>query len=155
MQATIWDTAGQERFRSLTSTYYMNSDAAIFMFDVENRESFDSIQFWREDVSNYVANNDEFVWAIAGNKCDLHCQIPNEYITDLCQQIETELMFFTSAKTGENVKETFEAVIREVHKKSLAKEATGADNPNFEVRLTLTNEERRFRCCTCTCSRNT
>ncbi len=33
----IWDTAGQEKFRSLTTTYYKNSNACFCIYDLEDK----------------------------------------------------------------------------------------------------------------------
>src|SRR5438309_1089899 len=40
----LWDTAGAEVFRSLTRTYYRNSAAALLVYDVTRRRTFDNIQ---------------------------------------------------------------------------------------------------------------
>jgi Ras-related protein Rab-1A len=46
----IWDTAGQERFRSVTSTFYRGSKIVIIVYDVTNRESFDLVEYWKNDI---------------------------------------------------------------------------------------------------------
>ena len=38
----IWDTAGQERFKSLTKMYFKDANAAILVYDVTFRDSFES-----------------------------------------------------------------------------------------------------------------
>ncbi|ORX92430.1 hypothetical protein K493DRAFT_146765, partial [Basidiobolus meristosporus CBS 931.73] len=42
----IWDTAGQERFRSMAPMYYRGANAAIIVYDITNRKSFDEIGTW-------------------------------------------------------------------------------------------------------------
>lgn len=47
VKATIWDTAGAERYRTITSNYYRNSNAIIFVYDVTERSSFDHVEkYW-------------------------------------------------------------------------------------------------------------
>lgn len=47
LQLNMWDTAGEERFKSLTSQYYRNADAAIIVFDLTSRKSFESVKdYW-------------------------------------------------------------------------------------------------------------
>ena len=46
----IWDTAGQEQFRSITKLFYKNSQAAIVVYDVTKRESFDDVASWLEEI---------------------------------------------------------------------------------------------------------
>ena len=50
----IWDTAGQERFRTITSTYYRGAHGVIIVYDVTDRESFDNVKTWIEEIdANY------------------------------------------------------------------------------------------------------
>ena len=48
----IWDTAGQENFRSITRAYYKNSVCAMVVYDITNRDSFEHIQNWIQDVKD-------------------------------------------------------------------------------------------------------
>ena len=58
----IWDTAGQERFRTITNTYYKSTPtphsgahAVFLVYDIINKESFESIQdFWLNEVESYA-----------------------------------------------------------------------------------------------------
>lgn len=43
-QMTLWDTAGEERFKSITSQYYRNADAAIIVFDLTSQKSFEEVK---------------------------------------------------------------------------------------------------------------
>lgn len=46
----IWDTAGQEKFLSLTNSYYKKADGVLVVFDLTDKNTFDStipsIQEW-------------------------------------------------------------------------------------------------------------
>ena len=66
----IWDTGGSERFRSMVSLYYRDAAAAIICYDLSDDKSFTSVHFW---INEMVNNNDkdDFVMALAGNKCDI------------------------------------------------------------------------------------
>jgi len=38
----LWDTAGQERFRSLIPSYIRDSSAAVVVYDISDRSTFDA-----------------------------------------------------------------------------------------------------------------
>merc|ERR1719163_1261587 len=42
----IWDTAGQERYHSLAPMYYRGARAAIVVYDVTSKPSFDRAKSW-------------------------------------------------------------------------------------------------------------
>ena len=46
----IWDTAGQERFRSMTAAFYNKAQGVIIAFDVTQKESFQALPMWIDDV---------------------------------------------------------------------------------------------------------
>lgn len=64
----IWDTAGQERFRTITSAYYRGADSIVLVYDTTDRESFDHIDSWLQEVNKY--SNDNTVKVLIGNKSD-------------------------------------------------------------------------------------
>ena len=79
----IWDTAGQEKFHALGPIYYRGATgmlalliisflAAILVFDVTDRASFDRVQGWVKELKR--ATSDDIIIAIAENKIDLERQ---------------------------------------------------------------------------------
>lgn len=46
----IWDTAGQDRFRTITSSYYKGAHGIMLVFDVTDRESYDALRFWQQEI---------------------------------------------------------------------------------------------------------
>ena len=66
----LWDTIGQEKFRSLTKIFYKNSKLVIFVYDITNKSSFKSLEYWINSVKDELGN-DMYIKAIVGNKSDL------------------------------------------------------------------------------------
>lgn len=64
----IWDTAGQERFKTITTAYFRNSHAVVYIFDMNNRQSFDRIQYWLDQVKEHSGK--PLICMLLGNKCD-------------------------------------------------------------------------------------
>ena len=56
-----YDTAGGERYRSLLKMYYRNCDAAILMYSVSDRKSFEELEYFRKLVSESEPNCAFFV----------------------------------------------------------------------------------------------
>jgi small GTP-binding protein len=65
----IWDTAGQERFKTITSTYYKASNGVILVYDITEKETFNNIPNWLEEVKKHAGPNAAKL--LVGNKCDL------------------------------------------------------------------------------------
>jgi small GTP-binding protein len=51
----IWDTAGQERFRSIGKIFYKEANAAILVYDITTKKSFEEIQnYWYNEIQKAV-----------------------------------------------------------------------------------------------------
>ena len=69
LKLEIWDTAGQERFRALTKMFYKDAGAAIVVYDITQKKSFEEIQkYWVEQIKTF---NDKIILVIVANKSDL------------------------------------------------------------------------------------
>ena len=53
----IWDTAGSEKFRSMNKFYYRDSSIAILVFDVKRKETFDSLEYWVDEIKKNSDSN--------------------------------------------------------------------------------------------------
>lgn len=108
----LWDTAGEEKYRALTPMYYRNSDAALLLFDITKRESFDRIEKWIQEL---LSSNSNIKIVICANKSDLvdDYQINEEQIKEYAERLEA-LHFKISAKTGENIEECYAELIKKV-----------------------------------------
>lgn len=49
-----WDTAGQDRFKTITCSYYKGAHGIMVVYDVTDRESFDSINNWMQEIDKYA-----------------------------------------------------------------------------------------------------
>merc|ERR1712226_36280 len=65
----IWDTAGQERFKTITATYYKGAHGIILVYDITDRQSFQDIENWLEEIQKHASPN--VAKLLVGNKCDL------------------------------------------------------------------------------------
>ena len=110
----IWDTAGQERFKTVTSAYYRGADGIIIVFDQTDRESYNNVKNWIEDISRY--STDDPVKIIIANKDDVTNDkktVSNLDITELEKKTGLEIIK-TSAKTGDKVTYAFEKLTQKL-----------------------------------------
>ena len=107
-QLLIMDTSGQERYHSIAESYYKRADGIILVFDITNRNSFNTLKnFWLKDVNS----QGNFPKIVVGNKKDLENirVIKNEDIEKNKEFNEIEC-FETSAKTKENIETIFNKI---------------------------------------------
>merc|ERR1712083_438491 len=107
------DTAGQEKYPSLAPLYYRGAHAALIVYDMTNRESFENAKTWVEEVRKQEGKH--VVIGLAGNKADLteRREVPNEEGKIFAG--ESQFVFReTSAKTGLNIAEIFRQIAEKV-----------------------------------------
>ena len=109
----FWDTAGQEQFDALNTIYYQGAVGALVLYDVNSPETFNKVKKWVNELKMIIGNDTKFV--VAGNKFDLvksreELNKNQKNVDDYIKQ-ENVRHFFTSAKSGENVAETFDCLI--------------------------------------------
>ena len=66
----LWDTIGQEKYRSLTKIFLKDSKIVIFVYDITNKDSFESLVFWKKIIDEVVG--DTPIFGVVGNKNDLY-----------------------------------------------------------------------------------
>jgi small GTP-binding protein len=111
----IWDTAGQERYHSLAPMYYRGAQAAIVVYDLTNKETFQKAQNWIKELQRQASPN--IVIALTGNKLDLASKRAVTYEEAKQYADETSLLFMeTSAKTAANVMELFTSIAKKLPK---------------------------------------
>ena len=117
IRLTLYDTAGQEKFRSLIPMYIREAQIILLVYDITNKESFDSIPKWFSDILN--VKNDEAVFVLIGNKIDLTNNRKISYNEGKRLANEKNIIFEElSAKNGTNFNDLFNNRIFEaVYKK--------------------------------------
>ena len=110
----IWDTAGQDRFRTITKTYYKGSHGVILVYDVCDERSFGNVKNWVNQIEQNAKSS--ICKVLVGNKCDkAERVITEEQGRKLAEEYNMKF-YETSAKTGQNVEETFTYLTGEILK---------------------------------------
>ena len=102
----IWDTAGQERFRTIVSSYYRGAHGIMVVFDITNKESFENIPMWCEEIKKHASGSVKKI--LIGNKSDFDTRRQVEY-SEAKELADSMNMTYieTSAKTALNVEKSF------------------------------------------------
>ena len=102
----LWDLAGQQHFQFVRPSFYRGAFAAIFVFDLTRRDSFNSIHKWKEECDQYVPG---VPLILVGNKADLNDErvVSRREGQSLALEIGADYYYETSAKTATNIEKLF------------------------------------------------
>jgi small GTP-binding protein len=106
----IWDMIGQERLKFITKSFFRGASAAVVMFDLTNENTFDlRLINWLNEMHDSIGR---IPIILAGNKVDLKDNRKVAKIDGSSFANKLSCPFVeTSAKTGENVDETFQQLL--------------------------------------------
>lgn len=156
----IWDTAGQDRFRTLTSSYYRGAHGIIIVYDVTNKDSFDNVRQWMQEIEKFASENVNKL--LVGNKSDLEEQREVTYDEGVELAKKFDIPFLeVSAKNATHVDDTFITMASEIQARFMKEKANkGKGKENFAfgnnpTSLTLNVndgeskkvDEKRNNCC--------
>uniref|UniRef100_A0A915A3K9 GTP-binding protein n=1 Tax=Parascaris univalens TaxID=6257 RepID=A0A915A3K9_PARUN len=63
------NTAGQERFHTLMTSYYRGAVGIVFVYDMTDEKSFDSITKWLRYIELHASQDMQKI--LLANKCDV------------------------------------------------------------------------------------
>ena len=66
----IYDSAGQERYKSISTSYIKGADGIILVFDLSNKESFNSLIDWMKEIKDNTKIEKNII--LVGNKNDIN-----------------------------------------------------------------------------------
>ena len=80
------DTAGQENYQALASTYIKNADGVLFVFALNNQDSFHNIKKWLDNFkenNKAIDFNKTILAYLVGTKSNLEHKISKEEIEEV------------------------------------------------------------------------
>ncbi|MFW9966332.1 MAG: Rab family GTPase [Candidatus Thorarchaeota archaeon] len=128
----IWDLAGQPTFEKVRGHYYHGCNGIVLVYSVVDRDSFDNASKWLVEAYKNMGPLPPTV--IVANKIDLRPLQQREKIVTrdegekfmdyFIEKLGVPAIFReTSAKTGENILDTFEELLRMMAEADEGKEA--------------------------------
>ncbi len=113
---SLYDLGAQKYFKRFRKIYYLGAQAAFIVFDLANRESFENVKSWYEELRLFTLGEDIPI-VIVGNKTDLledrkvYYQEGAKLANNLSESEKIKLSYIeTSALTGSNVEDAFNLI---------------------------------------------
>jgi small GTP-binding protein len=108
LQLDIWDILGQSGMERAHKVYFKGAEAFILVFDGVRRPTFDGLVGWAKEIVDLCGS---IPGVLACNKVDLkdQFQVNDDEVASLAKSLNLNL-FYTSAKTGENVEAAFRKI---------------------------------------------
>jgi len=138
LNVQLWDIAGQERFAGLSRIFYTHAVAAVIVYDVTSRETFDAVLKWKQDIDAkvFLPSGAKIPVLLLGNKSDLlggeagvqPCVSPDE-LRAFVQQHDFFAAAECSAATGHNVKESCINLVTKIHQNNQTEMNAPQDKP--------------------------
>ena len=143
---TIYDTAGQERYRSISLNSMRHCDGVILMHDITNRESFNSISTWMNNIYDIKEKN--FPLILIGNKSDLKNQreVTTEEGLEAAEQYKIKF-FETSAKERINVEQSIDELLNIMISKNLIKINKIKKSESIKLDKRKSTGKKKHNCC--------
>lgn len=115
---TVIDLGGQEDFTALRTQYYKGAHFVILVYDISDRESFEALPEWYQGllVALDSETGKQLPGALVGNKSDRE---EDRQVSSADGRIYADSLgwpfFEGSAKTGENVRDVFTRIAKELY----------------------------------------
>ena len=135
----IMDTGGQEEFDSQNRLYYKRADCCLLVYDITNKNSFNSVKnFYIKEISNNCIKDIKVI--LLGNKTDLKNQRKISHKDGANLASKHKFIFMeTSCEENYNVRDAFETIILMTNNEMIR---TGKLNESkSEDKVGLINEE--------------
>jgi Ras-related protein Rab-5C len=129
------------RYHSLAPMYYRGAQAAIIVYDISSRDSFEKAKNWVSEL--HEKSTSDQVVAFVGNKNDLsQREITKEEGEKFAS--EKNLIFFeTSALEGTNITPLFQTLAKKIPRNSV--------NSQYRVTTKLANPINQEETSSCKC----
>lgn len=146
----FWDINGYERFNGITHIYYRESSAAIIVFDVIRKQTLEIARCWKNDIDQkvFTSTKKHIPCLLVGNKIDFYKDERWYKTKDEMNRFVSENNFIgffeVSAKSGENVNESIEFLIKYIMENNI-KPFVGT-NDESDIKIHNNSNEKSGRC---------
>ena len=102
--------------------YFKDINAAIMVYDITFRVSFEACKDWIKDLRDSCEDQDLLI-ALVGNKSDMFekAEVTLEEAMSFGKEIKAEIVKETSAKDNMGISELFQEIAQKLYKKHKSK----------------------------------
>jgi len=141
------DTTGQEKFRALTKSYFKNADAVLFVFSLDNKDTFYTITDWMELFNNNNNREGSIRKYLVGTKNDLKINVEQKLIDKFVQKYNIPFKS-TIAKKNKCIDELFEEIGKKLYLDYISNLKKGDRRQSqFKIQSTEKKISKKHNCC--------
>ena len=141
------DTTGQEKFRALTKSYFKNADAVLFVFSLDNKDTFYTITDWMELFNNNNNREGSIPKYLVGTKNDLKINVEQKLIDKFVQKYNIPFKS-TSAKKNKCIDELFEEIGKKLYLDYISNLKKGDRRQSqFKIQSSEKKISKKHNCC--------
>jgi small GTP-binding protein len=142
----LWTTCGQERFRAFSRSYYRNADAAIILYDITNKESFEHLLSWLEEAEVYSHIN--VLKVLVGSKLDCNKIRVVDYADAVSFANKHDMIYIEcSAKHNINIDSIFKHIYYQLKDRKKVENLINKSDQNIRVASLQLADEQEEHCC--------
>ncbi|XP_071093225.1 uncharacterized protein [Haliotis cracherodii] len=145
----MWDTAGQEKYRSLTASYYRGANGCIIMFDVTDKESFEHVHRWFDDIKEH-ASQKEIAVVLVGTKCHEHDrEVESARASSFADEHNIPYLEVSAERDIDSVNNVFDKLVEKVLENMPRNSTMSQSSDRSEVNKLSGNQKKKKSWCSC------
>ena len=141
----IVDTAGQERYKALGKNYYKNANVVLFVFALNNKESFENIDGWVNLFKENGNNSVNILKYLIGNKNDLINEIEVEE-KDINNYIKNYNISDNKSVSAKKDNDDIKQLFQELGEKLYEKDKMNGDKKSKNIKLSSEINKKESHC---------
>lgn len=105
----IHDQSGDRKYKMICDSYYRSSNQFLVVFDLSDRKSFESVDYWVENIRKYASDNINIY--LVGTKGDLSTrQVTEEQMKSCASRLRLDVNIEVNSNTESGINELIDQI---------------------------------------------